>query len=65
MDWNEIRTAFLASSMIPEEIRNEPAPQYLYQLLPENGPYPRLRDFMLGAEAMYKFLSSTLGDDLK
>lgn len=64
MNWNEIRIAFLASGIVTDEFKDTSLSQRALEASSERHSY-RFSDFMLGAEAMYKFLSSTFGDDLK
>lgn len=65
MGWPEIRTSFLTSALIPEEIKSEPKPQCLADFLAEDLHAQRRKDFMLGAEAMYKYMLTIFGDDLR
>lgn len=64
MNWNEIRTAFLASAIVTDELKDTSSSRIALETPPERHSY-KFSDFMIGAEAMYKFLSSTYGDDLK
>lgn len=64
MSWNEIRTAFLASEIVTDELKDTSQSRHSLETCSEHHSY-RFSDFMIGAEAMYKFLSSTFGDDLK